>query len=67
MFNEATVRNLIAAFTVIISLGAGGLKFYTDFEVLQKQVSELQTTVNAIYCRLDPQSFACPYTPAPKH
>lgn len=58
------IRNGIAALAVTLTLGGGGLKFYGDFLTLQKQVADLSQTVDAIYCKLDPQSIACVYKSA---
>lgn len=55
------IRNGIAAFTVVVTLGSGGLKFYGDFTTLQKQVADLQQTVDAIYCKVAPSDIACKY------
>lgn len=53
------IRNGIAAFAIVVTLGGGGLKFYTDFLALQTEFYSLQRTVDAIYCKLDPQSIVC--------
>jgi len=60
---DGIIRNAIAAFAIVITLGSSGMKFYSDFVTWRSQVTDeltsLRSTVDAIYCKLEPNSMKC--------
>lgn len=64
------LRNAIAAAALILSVGSGvvwsqvhaetdSTTLHDQVAVLQSQMADLQKTVNAIYCKLEPGSIEC--------